>query len=166
MADTIATWIGRHLSSRTEFTTDVVDVREADLPMSELGAHERSPIAGRLADADGFLVVTPEYNHSFPAALKNLIDWHVEEWARKPVAFVSYGAASGGLRAVEHLRQVFAELYAVTMRNSVALSAPWERLDADGNFTPDRREPAALDATLDELAWWATALRAARRQPN
>ncbi len=68
----------------------------------------------RLLDhADGFVVVTPEYNHSYPGELKVLIDSHRREWKHKPVTFVSYGGMSGGLRAVEHLRTVFAELYVV-----------------------------------------------------
>ncbi len=74
-----------------------------------------------MAEADAFLVVTPEYNHGYPAALKELIDSVYEPWHAKPVAFVSYGGASGGIRAVEQLRQVFAELHAVTLRDGVQL---------------------------------------------
>ena len=69
--------------------------------------------------------MTPEYNHSFPAALKNVIDWHGPQWHVKPVGFVSYGGISGGLRAVEQLRLVFAELHAVGIRDTVSFHSAW-----------------------------------------
>ena len=106
------------------------------------------------------MVVTPEYNHSFPGALKVLIDAVGAQWSAKPVGFISYGGVSGGLRAVEHLRQVFAELHAVGLRDSVALHAPW-----GGFATPQDSPPgadAALELMLDRMAWWAGALTAAR----
>ncbi|MGV9772046.1 NADPH-dependent FMN reductase [Streptosporangium sp. NPDC003464] len=77
------------------------------------------------AAADAFVIVTPEYNHSFPASLKNAVDWRQEEWRGKRVAFVSYGQASGGLRAVEQLRPVFAALGAVCVGEPV--SFPFHR---------------------------------------
>ncbi|GAB3832488.1 hypothetical protein GCM10027610_024720 [Dactylosporangium cerinum] len=77
----------------------------------------------RLTAADAFVVVTPEYNRSFPAPLKTAIDWFYEEWHAKPVTFVSYGRESGGLHATAQLRQVFNELQTVTMRNTVSLPA-------------------------------------------
>ena len=85
----------------------------------------------RLAAADAFVVVTPEYNHSYPAPVKTLIDWHFTEWQAKPVGFVSYGGMSGGLRAVEHLRGVFAELHAVTVRDTVSFHGAWDRFGPD-----------------------------------
>lgn len=163
MADALATWLHARLSDVPGWELDVIDLAEADLPAHGLvpgGAP--SPVSGRLAAADAFVVLTPEYNHSFPAALKHAIDWHHTEWARKPVAFVGYGAGAGGARAVEQLRQVFPELRATTVRDAVLLRQPWERLSADGEFQPDAGEEAALDATAAELSWWARALQAAR----
>ena len=78
------------------------------------------------------MIVTPEYNHSFPAALKNTIDWFRDEWQAKAAGFVSYGGMAGGQRAVEHLRQVFAELHAVTVRETLSFHMAWERFDEDG----------------------------------
>jgi NAD(P)H-dependent FMN reductase len=108
------------------------------------------------------VVVTPEYNHSFPASLKNAIDWHFTQWQAKPVGFVSYGGVAGGLRAVEHLRLVFAELHAMTVRGTVSFHMAPERFDANG----EPREPEgcnrAAKAMLDQLVWWARALRTAR----
>ncbi len=86
----------------------------------------RRNTAQRFAAADAFVIVTPEYNHSFPTPLKTAIDWHSTQWHAKPVSFVSYGGASGGLRAVEHLRQAFAEVHAVTVRNSISFHGVWD----------------------------------------
>jgi NAD(P)H-dependent FMN reductase len=160
----VADWVHSRAGLRPDMTLDFIDLADVDLPMRDMrsGSGIDSPLSARLHAADGFLVVTPEYNHSFPAALKNAIDWHLAEWARKPVAFVSYGAGSGGIRAVEQLRLVFAELSATTTRTAVVLSAPWERLDDDGTFAAPPGADDAANAMLDDLVWWATALRAAR----
>ncbi|MET9212149.1 MULTISPECIES: NADPH-dependent FMN reductase [unclassified Nocardia] len=162
---TVADWFVRLASLRDTIEVDVVDTGRVELP-SAFGATAEHPsvaeATGKLARADAFVVVTPEYNHSYPGTLKNLIDTHHTEWQAKPVGFVSYGGISGGLRAVEHLRPVFAELHAVTVRDSVALPHPWGRFDDAGALTdPDAAEAAAA-VLLDQLIWWAEALRAAR----
>ncbi|WP_228977614.1 NADPH-dependent FMN reductase [Streptomyces sp. DH12] len=167
-APVVADWFLAHARRHPDFTVDVVDVAEADLPTS-LSADPApavrdalAEVGPRLAAADAFVVLTPEYNHSYPASLKALVDWHFDEWQAKPLGFVSYGGVSGGLRAVEHLRQVFAELHAVTVRDTVSLH------NAGGLFGPDGalRDPAGPDAAarkmLDQLSWWAGTLRAAR----
>ncbi|WP_432097524.1 NADPH-dependent FMN reductase [Streptomyces sp. bgisy100] len=119
-------------------------------------------LSSRLAAADAFVVVTPEYNHSFPAALKHALDGHGTEWRAKPVGFVSYGGISGGLRAVEQLRQVFAELHATTVRETVSFHNVWDRFGADGLPLDEAGPDGAATAMLDQLAWWAHALRDAR----
>lgn len=160
----LADWFVPQAEARPGLTIDLIDLAEIDLPLCDtpIGGNPTSPIADRLAAADAFVVLTPEYNHSFPAALKNAIDWHYRQWHFKPVAFVSYGAGSGGIRAVEQLRLVFAELYAVTTRNGVVLRAPWNQLGPQG-FQADEGAIGSANATLDELTWWARALQAARR---
>jgi NAD(P)H-dependent FMN reductase len=115
-----------------------------------------------LGRADAFVVVTPEYNHGYPAPLKALIDSVKGEWQAKPVAFVSYGGVSGGLRAVEQLRLVFAELHAVTIRDSVSFQAAWEQFDESGVLRNPERARRSMDALLARLKWWAIALRNAR----
>ncbi len=115
-----------------------------------------------MAAADAFVVVTPEYNHSFPAALKHAIDLADAEWRAKPVGFVSYGGMAGGLRAVEQLRLVFAELHAATVRDCVSFHGARERFGADGRPKDPAGCGAAAKKMLDRLAWWAEALRAAR----
>ncbi|GAA1524807.1 NADPH-dependent FMN reductase [Nocardioides humi] len=164
MADPLTAWLRAELAGLAWLELDVIDLATVRLPLEQLGpgGGPDSPIADRLAEADGFLVLTPEYNHSFPAALKNAIDWHFAEWARKPVAFVGYGAGSGGIRAVEQLRAVFPEVRATTIREAVLLPMPWERLGAGGGFEPAAGTRDALLAMMDELRWWAESLRAGR----
>jgi len=152
-------------------TVDVIDLATIALPMTlpSFGAepvHDAvvalRDLTPRLGEADAFVVVTPEYNHSFPAALKNAIDWHQRQWHAKPVGFVSYGGISGGLRAVEALRLVFAELHAVTVRDTVSFHDAWRQFDADGTpLIPDGCNKAA-DTLLDQLTWWAHALHEAK----
>ncbi|MDT0320431.1 NADPH-dependent FMN reductase [Streptomyces millisiae] len=161
----VVAWTADQAGRRDDMVADVVDVADAELPwdMGGYGADPTpGPLAPRLEAADAFVVVTPEYNHSYPAALKNLIDWHRREWQAKPVAFVSYGALSGGLRAVEHLRGVFAELHAVTVRDTVSFQNAWERFDAAGRPVETEGCERAAKTMLDQLAWWGHALRDAR----
>ncbi|MFC9337902.1 NADPH-dependent FMN reductase [Streptomyces sp. NPDC057020] len=167
----VAKWLLHHAADRPDLTTDLIDLAETPLPtvFPHLGqaperAEDRALLAAvspRLAAADAFVVVTPEYNHSYPASLKNAIDWHHREWQAKPVGFVSYGGFSAGLRAVEHLRAVFAELHAVTIRETVGLQGVWCQFDENGRAVDPATDTAAK-AMLDQLAWWGEALRDAR----
>ncbi|KAF4408099.1 MULTISPECIES: NADPH-dependent FMN reductase [Streptomyces] len=168
---TVAHWIADEARKRPEFDVDLIDLADARLdtagPTAEPGSRTKEllrEVSPRLAAADAFTVVTPEYNHSFPAGLKNLIDWHHSEWHAKPVGFVSYGGISGGLRAVEQLRLVFAELHAVTVRDTVSFHMAWERFGEDGRPTDPEGHGAAAKTLLDSLYWWADALREARRR--
>jgi NAD(P)H-dependent FMN reductase len=110
--------------------------------------------------ADGFVLITPEYNHGYPAALKNALDLVYAEWGRKPVAFVSYGGPAGGVRAVQQLREVVIELDLVPLRRQVAIPRVHTALREDGPDDP--RHASAAERLLDDLAWWARALAGAR----
>jgi NAD(P)H-dependent FMN reductase len=162
-ATTVADWFAAVATERADFDLDVIDLATLDLP----AVWTREPLPAiiewreRLAQADAFVVVTPEYNHSYPAALKQAIDLNAGEFARKPVAFVSYGGLSGGLRAVEHLRTVFAEVRAATIRETVSFHGTASNFDADGWPLDPAAGEAAL-VLLDDLFWWASALRAGR----
>lgn len=164
---TVTDWASRLIGHDERFELAIVD--PVDLPLSswaELQESRGAPaLCQQLGIADAFVVVTPEYNHSFSASLKAVIDMAYEEWQAKPVGFISYGGASGGLRAVEQLRQVFAELHAVSIRDSVSFA------NAARLFHDAKSDPALLTAAqrslrrmLSRLHWWATALREARRQ--
>ncbi len=169
---TVAAWFAGEAGRRPALRLDVVDLAETALPevlpADGAGTSEAPEPVRRLGErldrADAFVVVTPEYNRSFPASLKTAIDWYVDEWQAKPVGFVSYGGASGGLRAVEHLRQVFAELHAVTVRNSVSFHSCRDRFDDRGSPIDAAGCRAAAESLLDQLTWWARALRDARAE--
>ncbi|MFI1483567.1 NADPH-dependent FMN reductase [Streptomyces sp. NPDC020747] len=164
----VAEWLLSRIRDRADLAVDVVDTADAHLPTalshspSAEVAAELGKVTPRLAGADAFVVLTPEYNHSFPASLKTLIDWHFHEWRAKPVAFVSYGGLSGGLRAVEQLRQVFAELHAVTVRDTVSFHNAGASFDDQGRHKDPSAPDAAVKVMLDQLAWWGLALREAK----
>ena len=112
--------------------------------------------------ADAFVLVTPEYNHSYPASLKAAIDWHFTRWQAKPVAFVSYGGAAGGRHAVLHLENVLTELHAVTIRDGFSFPNYFYNFDFETGQPLDPQAPDYAKAMLEQLAWWAAALRKAR----
>jgi len=162
-APAVAEWLLARAEVRPDLTVTVVDVGALDLPhIFGAPAPEAAATGAALADADAFVIVTPEYNHSYPAALKNLIDAHGREWQAKPVGFVSYGGMSGGLRAVEHLRGVFAELHTVTVRDTVSFHNPWRSGAEPGGLAADEGADIAAKTLLDQVVWWGEALRAAR----
>ncbi|WP_405443853.1 NAD(P)H-dependent oxidoreductase [Streptomyces avidinii] len=160
---TVARWFESVAGRRTDIELTVADLADADLPAHwtpDLSPRGRAFVE-HLAGADAYVVLTPEYNHSFPASLKQAIDTAGRVWRRKPVGFVSYGGLSGGLRAVEQLRPVFAELHATTVRETVS----FHQFPFDEAGQPRDQEGAEQAATvlLDDLLWWGRALRTARR---
>ncbi|WAZ21560.1 NAD(P)H-dependent oxidoreductase [Streptomyces cinnabarinus] len=164
----VADWILEHVERREDLAAEVVDVAGIELPTSFARTEEATAaladVSPKLARADAFIVLTPEYNHSFPAGLKNLIDWHYAEWRAKPVALISYGGLAGGLRAAEHLRQVFAELHAVTVRDTVSFHNAGASFDDSGRLKDPSAPDAAAKTMLDQLEWWGTALREAKER--
>ncbi|MGQ5634584.1 MULTISPECIES: NADPH-dependent FMN reductase [unclassified Streptomyces] len=169
----VADWFLATAAGDTGLDLDVIDLAGTELPLvlpewggtpSPEAVAALREVSPRLAAADAFVVVTPEYNHSFPASLKNFIDWHHAEWRAKPVGFVSYGGLGGGLRAVEQLRLVFAELHATTVRDSVSLHGPWSGLGEDGTPRDAAVCAGAAKGMLGQLGWWGRALRAARAE--
>ena len=170
LGEVVARWFTSAAEPRDDLVIDVVDLRAWELPFLSTPvppamAPPSDPLiqrwAARLDAADGYVLVTPEYNHGYPAALKNALDLVVEPWRRKPVSFVSYGGPGGGLRAVEQLRQVVVELEMVPLRHQVAIPRAYMAFDDDGRLR-DEWHAADAERLLDELAWWASALRTAR----
>ena len=164
----VAKWLAQLATARGDLTAELIDLATMELPWltsstppaderREQGAQEW---AARIAAADGYVLVTSEYNHGYAAPLKNALDLLFAEWARKPVAFLSYGGASGGVRAVEQLRQVAVELDMVPLRRHVAIPAIFRRLDQQRNLIdPPVNEAQVM---LDDLVWWASMLADAR----
>ncbi|MET8979241.1 NAD(P)H-dependent oxidoreductase [Streptomyces sp. NPDC004539] len=168
----VASWTAEQARLHNAFEVEVVDLADVELPLELPAASPKhagddyprpagmAPLTAALDRADAFVVVTPEYNHSYPAALKAAIDWHFTQWTAKPVAFVSYGGAAGGRHAVLHLENVLTELHAVTVRDGLSFAryfTAWE----DGRPL-DLEAEGYAKALFDQLAWWARALRTAR----
>lgn len=152
---TVANWFLEQAKQRADMSLDVIDLVDTEIPSESF--------TDRIGAADAFVIITPEYNHSFPGPLKHAIDSVRDEWQAKPVGFVSYGGVSGGLRAVEPLRGVFAELHAVTIRETVSFTMCWGLFDDTGALKDPAAAEVAAKALLEQLAWWAHALRTARR---
>lgn len=156
----VTSWVHELASQRAgEVTYEVVDLKSFDVPVLEWekvpgGAKRKYPHDSVLAwsaaiDAcDGFVLVTPEYNHSVPGALKNAVDWLYPEWAGKAAALVSYGAESG-VRAVEHWRQILANFSMVVVRQQVSMST-FDEFD-DATVRPNDRRADELGTALDQL---------------
>jgi NAD(P)H-dependent FMN reductase len=167
----VAKWVYDVASRRGDAEFELVDLRDYPLPHLDeplppsLGQYENEHTrawAAKIASFDGFVIVTPEYNHSTSGVLKNAIDYLYAEWNNKAVGFVSYGGV-GGARAAEHLRLVAGELQMADVRQQVALSLLTE-FENFSVFRPGDYNRAALDTLLDQVVAWSTAL-APLRQP-
>jgi NAD(P)H-dependent FMN reductase len=170
-----ARWILQHLKKRERVDARLLDLRNFPMPFFDQVATPATP--GRpafahevvqkwtaaIAQSDGFVFVTPEYNYGPTAVLKNAIDWVYPEWNRKAAGFVSYGAAMGA-RAVQQLRESLIEVQAAPIRSSVHIPVAtlWAHYTG-GNVEAGLAELEAPAATLiDDLLWWTEALKAAR----
>ncbi|MFF4207987.1 NADPH-dependent FMN reductase [Streptomyces sp. NPDC001796] len=168
----VASWVADQARAHGGFDVEVIDLADVEVPLALPAMPPKfagddyprpagmEPLTSALEGADAFVIVTPEYNHSYPASLKAAIDWHFTHWTAKPVAFVSYGGAAGGRHAVLHLENVLTELHAVTIRDGLAFPnyfTAWR----DGQPL-DPEAPGYAKTLLDQLTWWAGALRTAR----
>jgi NAD(P)H-dependent FMN reductase len=168
-SETVARWVYEIASKREDATVEVVDIAEHALPLFD---EPIPPMAGRyinqhtqkwasiIASFDAFVFVTPEYNRSTSAALKNALDYLFAEWNDKAAGFVSYGFA-GGTRAAEHLRQILGELKVATVRTSVNLVFG-EDFEGFAAFKPRESQVETTSTMLDEVVAWGTALRTLR----
>lgn len=169
-AEAVARWVHSIASKRGDAQYALVDIEAFNLPLLDeaippsLGKYEKDHTkawAAEIASYDGFVFVTPEYNHSTSGALKNAIDFIYAEWTNKAAGFVSYGSANG-VRAVEHLRGVMAEIQIADVRAHVGLSL-FEDFVAFTEFKPrDLHEPL-VGTLLDQVVSWSRALRTVRQ---
>lgn len=161
---TVASWFAGVAEERPEFDVDLIDLADFNFPSNMTQNDDTREFAKRIGAADAVVVVTPEYNHMFPGPLKTAIDSLKAEWQAKPVGFISYGGMSGGLRAVEPLRIVFAELHAVTLRDVIAFPLYPQKFNEDGGVVEDEMINVATQTLLNQLSWWGAALRKARAE--
>ena len=166
----IANWAISEIEKNGGYEVDVADLGVMDLPMLDEPNHpfhrnytKPHTIAWskRVDAADAVLIVTPEYNYGMPGSLKNALDFLIHEWNYKPVAFVSYGGMSGGMRSVQMAKQVVTTLKMVPIPEAVNIHMVPKYMH-DGQFVPDETHVASLNKVLGELIRWAAAMRAMR----
>ena len=169
VGESVGRWVHELAARRTDAEFELVDIGDFNLPlldepvppsMGQYSKEHTKKWAAKIDAFDGYVFVTPEYNHSTSGALKNAIDFLYREWGNKAAGFVSYGSA-GGARAVEHLRLVMAEVQVATVRNQVMLSL-FTDFENFSTFKPDARHEASLAGMLDQLVAWSTALKGVR----
>ena len=169
VGDQVATWVLEHAARRDDAEFELVDLADFALPHLDeaipasagkyANDHTRA-WAEKVASFDGFVFVTPEYNHSTSGALKNAIDFVYGEWNNKAAGFVSYGSA-GGTRAVEHLRLIMAEVQVATVRNQVMLALR-EDFENYSVFKPREFHEKTLGQVLDQVVAWGGAMKTLR----
>lgn len=152
---------------------ELVDLAEVNLPLLDeprqasdrVYTHEHTKQWSALIDeADGFVFVTPEYNHSMPAALKNAIDFLYYEWHYKPLCFLGYGGPAGGTRAVEHLRALASTLNMYDLREQLLLHVYSKNLDENGRYQFTGQQATAGKTMLTQLVFWAKKMQPARAE--
>jgi len=164
---TIADWFMK-TANHDDLDFELVDLAELDLPFLDepippsQGKYEHDHTKAwseKVASADGYVLVTSEYNHGPPAPLKNALDFLYNEWSRKPFAFVGYGGA-GGTRAIMQLEQIVTELSAVPLRGAINIVEPWSAVQ--GDTLNEDYVKGNVTALLENLAWWTETLKAGR----
>src|SRR5215218_9176211 len=159
--EAVAKWTYDIASKRTDAEYELIDIAEYDLPLLDepvppsMGQYSKEHTkrwAAKIASFDGFVFVTPEYNHGISGALKNAIDFLFAEWNNKAAGFVGYGSA-GGVRAVEHLRLVMAEVQVATVRNQVMLSLR-DDFENYSIFKPREFHEKTLGQVFDQVTSW------------
>src|SRR6188768_2411153 len=169
VGESVARWVHELARKRTDAEFELVDIQDFNLPLldepvppsqGKYSKEHTKKWAAKIASFDGYVFVTPEYNHGICGALKNAIDFLYAEWNNKAAGFVGYGSA-GGARAVEHLRLVMAEVQVATVRNQVALSL-FTDFENYTVFKPAAHHEKSVNGMLDQLVAWSGALRTLR----
>lgn len=168
-SEAVGRWALEKAATRSDATFELIDLDDHPLPLLDepippsMGQYHHDHTrrwASVVASFDGFVFVTPEYNHSTSAVLKNALDYLFAEWNNKAVGFISYGS-SGGVRAVEQLRCMAGELMMADVRVAVALPLATEFTDFR-RFTPREQTGTTLHAMLDQVVAWTNALAVCR----
>ena len=172
--DKPAQWIFDELKKRKDVEATFLDLKAFDLPnfdspVSPAWVNEPLAPAAKwskaIAEQDGFIVLAPEYNRGLGGAMKNAFDWIYPEWNRKAIGFVGYGSV-GGARAVEHMRNIAVELQMAPVRQGVhimwEMMAPLMQEKAPVDPARFAGVQQAADTMIDQVVWWASALKTAR----
>ena len=171
VGEAVGRWTYDLARARSDAQFELIDLKDVNLPlldepvppsMNQYSKPHTKSWSARIDAFDGFVFVTPEYNHSTCAALKNAIDYLYREWNNKAAGFVGYGSA-GGVRAVEHLRLIMAEVQVATVRGQVMLSLATD-FENYSVFRPAATHTKALNGMLDQLVAWAGALQPLRKK--
>lgn len=171
----IARWIKAFAQRDNQYDIELLDLAEINLPMMDEPNHPRlgkyqhehtKAWSAKIAEADAFIIVLAEYNFGYPAPIKNAIDYLFNEWQNKPVAFVSYGGVSGGLRATQMLKQVVTTLRMVPIVEQVNIPFFAKMIREDGAFHPDEIIVKSAAAMMKELARWIEVLAEMRSQDS
>lgn len=166
-----ATWVADLAKQNPELDVELVDLQELDLPfynepkpamMGDYELDHTQAWAKTVGEADGFIFVAAEYNHSYAPVLANALNYLNAEWNHKPVSFVSYGSQAGGARAVEHLRGIAGELRMYDLREQVLLPNYYFRVNDEGKYEFSEQEEKEANTMLAELATWAGKMKIAR----
>lgn len=169
----IANWIYSIAKENPQFDVEILDLAEIDLPMFDEPHHPRlkkyqhehtKNWSGIIDAADAFIFVMAEYNHSYPAPIKNALDYLNSEWNYKPVGFVSYGGISAGTRSVNALLEVVTTLKMMPIPEAVNIPFYPQFINEDGVFVPNEITAKAADTMLKELDRWAEALKSMRTE--
>ena len=170
----VGVWFDEIARRHGEFDVECVDLAEVNLPLFDEPRHPklrqyehaRTKAWSKIVDrADAYVFVTPEYDHTPPAALVNALQHLVQEWAYKPAGFVSYGGVSGGTRGVQVTKQIAVALKMMPIPEAVNIPFYTQHLDREaGVFTPGEVQEKAAGAMLDELQKWGSALKPLRAE--
>lgn len=168
-----ATWMFKLAKQRKDIKVELVDIQKINLPLMDepvppLQYQYSKPYTKKwakiIAQADGFIFVTPEYNHSTSGAFKNAIDYLYHEWKYKPVSYLSYGSEAGGARAVEHLRGIAGEQRMYDLREQLLLPNYWDNLDEKGQYRFTDSDLKKANLMLDDTIFWAGVMKEAREK--
>ena len=169
----LATWIVEEAKKYPEFTVELLDLAEINLPFMDEPEHPRlekytkehtKKWSEKISPADAFIFVTPEYNYGYPAPLKNAIDFLNNEWLYKPVAFVTYGGIAGGTRCMQMLKQVVTALKMVPVLEAVNVPFFTKYIDNKGKFNADEGIQRSAEGMMKELLKWTIAMQSMRNK--
>jgi NAD(P)H-dependent FMN reductase len=164
----VGTWFYNLAKDHEAFDVELIDLAEVNLPFLDEPSHPRlqqythrhtKDWSARINSGDAYVIVTSEYNFGYPASIKNALDFLYTEWNNKPVAFVSYGGVSGGMRSVQQLKQIVQALQMVAIVEATPIPFVSQYLNDEGEFAPNETIEKSARSLLDPLATWAAHLK-------